>query len=442
MSPNRSYPLRLGVAEIDITPTKPVSMIGYIRPDPSQGMYHPLSAKALYLTDGATEAILLCADLCLFSSDVTTRFRKAMARAASVPPGNIILSASHTHTGPRISDTIIDETGSADPGYVATLATRLAAVAREAKLKARAGRVEFSRVRSRLGVNRRLVIDGQVHLNPNPEGAHDRAVDTRWFIGRDGRLVATLTTYGCHATVLSGQLLGGDYPGYFKDRMEARTGAPALWSAGCGANVRPAILRDDLTFGEGTLEDARAMGFAHADEVLAGRRGAFSVESAALRISRRWAWLPFQKPWTLRELKDVMSPRVVEQFGAKLASIHAKACRRRVARCETQVLSLNPAHHLVYWGGEICTEVGLGLKDLCPGQIVTPHGYANSMVGYVPAENMFPQGGYEVLRSGFYFGMPAPFVPNVQERLWHAALSLIESHRRSAGPARGPSAAR
>jgi hypothetical protein len=140
-----------------------------------------------------------------------------------------------------------------------------------------------------------------------------------------------------------------------------------------------------------------------------------------------------EKPWTDRQLRAVFDRPTVEQYGAGLKKLMAAIHSRKPAICEVQVLSLNPSHHLVYFGGEICTEVGIGLRDLCPGQIVTPHGCANSMPGYVASENMFPQEGYEVIFSRFGFGFSAPFKPNVQEYMWQAALRLIAAHRNAAG---------
>ena len=43
---------KAGVARVDTTPTKPVRMAGYAsRTSPSQGVAHPLAAKALALAD-------------------------------------------------------------------------------------------------------------------------------------------------------------------------------------------------------------------------------------------------------------------------------------------------------------------------------------------------------------------------------------------------------
>jgi neutral ceramidase len=434
MSKTSSKAWRFGAASVDITPTTPQFMIGYFRTKPSEGVYHPIYAKVLYMTDGEKEAVLVAADNLFFCDETTPSFRRAISAACGVPAGNIVMSATHTHCAPRICDhELPDGTGPSDPSYVASLQARMAEAALSAKRNARVGRVEFSRVRSRLGVNRRQMVDGKAAFAPNPEGAHDRAADTRWIMDRDGKMIATVTSYGCHPTVLGGQLTGADYPGYFKDRMERKVGGVALWSIGCAGNIRPWFTGTVAEFGGGTVAHAKQMGYAHAREVLGGRERALPVELGRLGISRRRVNLPMEKPWTDRRFRQLLDRPTIEQYGAGLQKMLDEIHRRKPAICEVQVLSLNPNHHLVYFGGEICTEIGIGLRDLCPGQIVTPHGCANSVPGYVAAENMFPQGGYEVVFSRFGFGFSALFKPNVQEYLWQAALQLIAANRKTAG---------
>ena len=427
-SKSKPAPWRFGAAGVDITPATPQYLTGYFRPEPSDGVYHPLHAKALYMTDGESEAAIIAADLCIFSADITARFRQAISSASGVPAENIVLCATHTHTGPRITDPAPnDASGHADPAYVDSLENSLADAVRAAKDRARPGRVEFSRVRSHLGVNRRQMRDGKAAFLPNPEGAHDRAVDTRWILNAQGRLIATLTSYGCHPTIMGGQEIGADYPGYFGDLMEERTGAPALWCCGCGANIRPWFSgRIDSWAGESVPASARKMSFAHAQEILAGRKQAFPIELGRLKVARRMVALPIQKPWTLKQVRAMQYDKMIAAFGRKFPQIVAQMQKRRSAPCEVQVLSLDNGHHLAYLGGEICTELGIALKDMCPGQIVTPHGFANSAVGYVAAEHMLPQGGHEVDGNCFFYGLPARLVPNAQDYLLRAALSMID----------------
>lgn len=423
---------KFGAASVDITPETPQFLMGYIRHSKSTGVYHPIYAKALYMTDGREEAALIAADIGGFFREVTARYRKAIRRACGLAPDHVVLSATHTHCAPTLTPKL-RMGGSSDPAYIAFLEDRLVEAVRRAKAAARPGRVEFSRVRSSWGVNRRPREADQM-MAVNPEGTHDRAVDTRWFLDNDGALIASATSYGCHPTAHKENLadsdrVGADYPGFFKDVMEKKTGAIALWSQGCGGSVRPWFSGNLDDFGGRTLEAARRMGEGHAKEVLAGRKGAMPVELGALRASHTTTQLPlremskkeaFDLNWPLRKkiyTKADIQRGLDENWDVKAIPF------------ETQVLSLNPRHHLVYWGGEVVSEIGYEFKNMTPGHIVTPHGYTNNVTSYIPSENMALMGGYEVERSHFFFGLPRPVTIDAQRHLWRAAWRLIEKHQ-------------
>ncbi len=421
-----------GAASADITPATPQFLVGMgWRTERSKGVYLPLRASALFLSDGRNRALLWSADVIAFPAPLVRRLREAAA-AAGVPGDHVVCCATHTHDAPRLSDDLV-MAGETDPRYVRRLARQLEALIPAAAGAAREGSVLFSRTRSSLGVNRRQLDPATrtARHAPNPEGAHDRAVDTRWFVDRRGRLIASLTTYGCHPTACGQYELGGDYPGFFRLRLEAATRAPALWCNGCGANVRPWFTGTLDGYGGGTPDAARQMGEAHAEEVLAGRRVAFPISLGSLRGSRAGIRLPLQKPWTWEDYRDRQFGAYAKTLGEdRVRSVYERALRRRSVPFETQVLSLSPDHHLVYWSGEVCTELGIAVKDYCPGQIVTPHGYANGVVGYIPPRHAFPQGGYEIERSCCYYGLPAPFQPDIEDRILRATLKLIAGHRR------------
>lgn len=426
-----------GAATVDITPSEPQYLIGMgWRTERSKGVYLPLAAGALYLSDGESEAALVSADLIAFPVPMVRRLRAAALRDAGIPGEHVVCCATHSHDTPRLSDDMA-MAGETDPRYVRWLERQVCSLIPAAKATARPGTMLFSRTRSGLGVNRRQLdaANALARHAPNPEGAHDRAVDTRWFVGVDGRLVASLTTYGCHPTACGQYELGGDYPGYFRRRLGRATHAPALWCNGCGANVRPWFTGSLQSYGGGSPEAARQMGEAHAREVLAVRRQAFPVSLGRLQVSRAVVRLPLQAPWTYEQYRDQQFGSYAKTLGEdRVRQVYEAAVRRRSVPFEIQVLSLRMDHHLTYWSGEVCTELGIALKDYCPGQIVTPHGYANGLVGYIPPRHAFPQGGYEVERSCCYFGLPAPFDPTIEDRIVAATLRLIARQRAAATP--------
>src|SRR6516225_9075500 len=86
--------LRVGAARVDITPP--------VNPEyPPSGKYEHehLYVRAIVLDNGLTRAALLNADLGNMPEDVWANASKQIADALQCPVENIIVSATHTHSG-------------------------------------------------------------------------------------------------------------------------------------------------------------------------------------------------------------------------------------------------------------------------------------------------------------------------------------------------------
>ena len=97
---------KAGVARVHTTPTAPVRMAGYAsRTSPSQGVAHPLAAKALALSDpNGTKVIIVSCDIISFRRPFTTRVTDRVKVKHGLPRENIVLFASHNHAGPSLAE--------------------------------------------------------------------------------------------------------------------------------------------------------------------------------------------------------------------------------------------------------------------------------------------------------------------------------------------------
>lgn len=104
------WPFSFGWALADITPSKPVALIGQLHKRISTGVRDPLTATVLALeTRGdAThreQAILVSCDLLFVERDVQRRLQERVkARLPDFDAHKLFLNATHTHTGPGFSD--------------------------------------------------------------------------------------------------------------------------------------------------------------------------------------------------------------------------------------------------------------------------------------------------------------------------------------------------
>ena len=99
-SPATPTELEIGVAVTDITPPTAYRMSGYFHERLSSGTHDPLRARAMVLRQGEARAALVFCDLIGISLDVSRRARKEAERRTGIPASNILIAATHSHTGP------------------------------------------------------------------------------------------------------------------------------------------------------------------------------------------------------------------------------------------------------------------------------------------------------------------------------------------------------
>src|SRR5437762_3595890 len=97
--------VEVGAAEIDITPPVGHRMAGYFDERFSTGTHDPLKAKAIVARQGNEQIALVFCDLVGFALNVTTNARAQASHITGIPVSNIVICATHTHTGPLFDDT-------------------------------------------------------------------------------------------------------------------------------------------------------------------------------------------------------------------------------------------------------------------------------------------------------------------------------------------------
>src|SRR5213595_1816785 len=96
-------PLKAGVAVVDITPPLGYRMAGYYSERRNTGTHDPLQAKAIVFMQGETKAALVECDIVSMPASVSSRARTLAERKTGIPAGHIVVSATHSHTGPLFS---------------------------------------------------------------------------------------------------------------------------------------------------------------------------------------------------------------------------------------------------------------------------------------------------------------------------------------------------
>jgi hypothetical protein len=218
-----SAPLRVGAARIDVTPDS-----GSL-PRNSQGILDPLYARAIVLESGTGRAALITLDAGSIPEAVWQSVTQELQKAFAIPPENVLLTATHTHSA---------------GGRRADLVARIVEAVGQARQKLVPARVGYGTGVSYINVNRNIIdpATNRWWEGPNYEGPSDKTVAVLKFETLTGRPIAVYYNYAVHA-VITGQLDqgSGDIPGaasrYIEDSLEGD--AVAVWSTGAAGDQNP-----------------------------------------------------------------------------------------------------------------------------------------------------------------------------------------------------------
>src|SRR5215475_3552071 len=248
ISPNTraadSGPLRAGAAKIDITPDANAI------PKPLTSILDHLYARAVFLDNGHSRAVLISVDLGGTNDETWEKLAKEISRQFDVPIPNILMSVTHDHNAifgggpPGLG-------GAPDPNLPAfrTKAENgvLEAV-RQAQSKLKPARIGAGEGMLYLNVNRDA-IDEQTRLwaqEPNLDYPSDKTLAVVKIEDLSGNLIAVYMNYAMHAIsmFLDGKV-SGDFPGAAERYIERLYGdkAVALWTSGAAGDQNPLYVR-------------------------------------------------------------------------------------------------------------------------------------------------------------------------------------------------------
>src|SRR5690554_2458856 len=102
--------IKAGAATVDITPSKSHFLHGYPFVERmSTGTHDPLLSSSLYVSYGQEQVLFISNDLIYLDKESITRVRRKISRKTGLPGHNIMIAATHTHSGPVTVDLVISE---------------------------------------------------------------------------------------------------------------------------------------------------------------------------------------------------------------------------------------------------------------------------------------------------------------------------------------------
>ena len=398
--------LRAGVATCDITPPLGCSMWGYsAREGVASKVNDPLLAKVLALAgdDGSIAIVTLDLGRC-FDADLREQIEK---RARDAGIANIIVAASHTHQGP---DMETREWPSKDAPWQDAAARKVGDAVVEAARSMQPAVIGFGTGEADLGHNRRKVLpDGSVRMfwrneKREPTSPVDKTVRVLRVDSADGKHLALLVNYACHAVVLGPDnlMLSADYVGAMRRGVESKWSGQAMFAQGACGDINPYV--DKTPLDKGGVEEMEKMGAALATEVL---RVADSIQAAPLAQSKvvvarrtfdlesRWQFSEATMQEQLKKYKPY-----VERMGEARVRAYIERMTKGITVPATAAV-IGDRYAFCAFPGEFFVEHQLTLARRSPLAATMFIGYADGMAGYFPTIQAATEGGYGAGYSTF-----------------------------------------
>jgi hypothetical protein len=416
-------PLEAGYGERIITPPVGTELAGYgfFLERRTETVLDDLRVRCLVLRQGETQIILISCDLIGFSVDSADALRQRVAGRWHIPPYQVMLACTHTHSGPATKPTL--GLGEMNPDYMSRLPGWIDDAVEDA-----AGDLRSCSIRAHeesieaIGFNRRnLKADS---IDPILQVAVFERPDLNIYIA----------SYACHPVMIGrGRDVTADWPGAMANAL-SREGHRAIVLQGCCGDVDPITSLYDEGHGSAQDLENHGMLLAQRAQWVALHAPVYPVDHIEA-IEKRIA-LPLAVWNDLQIAREAQS--FLERFGqfpgaerfAKewmRRAIHARAAYANHPYIDNVPIQAIRIGKLRILGlpGEPFTQLGTQIRQASPATWVI--GYANGTVGYFPTREAFSDPADYACYCAPRFITLFPFAESIEDILVKESLALLSS---------------
>lgn len=350
---------RAGVALRVVTPDPLLPVSGGV------GASHPvtrkagdLTVRALVLEANSVRVAIVSVDCLGFPAILGD---KARALVPEIPPENILIGATHTHSAPDCYGFPDSEgrTG-ADLPYLESMSRRVAEAVQDARAHLRPASVKIATGEAK----------GKIAFNYYAEQLYDPRCHVLQFLGDDGLAFATLVNYAIHPEVLGSDvgLCSPDLVGPLYDRIAERGGGLGVFLNSAQGGMVTADNRGPNGQDLRTWAECERIGRLLADEALRIVQAAPAQSGPPLFCTNRVVSFPIDSPLLLAVLKA--SP-----LGYQMNPPGHVATRLNLLNIgNAQILTIP---------GEALPNIGYYLKRKMQGEHNLLFGLTNDAFGYL-----------------------------------------------------------
>ncbi|MFO0821564.1 MAG: hypothetical protein U0792_00225 [Gemmataceae bacterium] len=417
--------LKAGAFAQDVTPEKfPISVNGGFADRQATKANDTLHARCLVLDDGKTKLALVVVDSCMLPRDLLDTAKASAEKKTGIPAGNILISATHTHTAPTATPVFQSDP---DPEYVTFLAAKIALGIEKAhanlvpaKLAVVVGQEPNQVFNRRWKMKDGAMLSDpfggmdKVKTNParqspdlvEPAGPTDPSVTVLSVRTADDKPLAVYSGYSLHYV---GDLpaLSADYFGVFAEvigqKLKAGPGFVGMLSNGTSGDI------NNINFREATAktkpgEKCRLVAEAVADAAMKALDKAEYRSDVQLRSANSVIELPVRKPKPedLKRAEEILEKAKGRELKGG-EEVYARETVKIQSYPDTVKVPLQ-AFRIGEFGiasipCEVFVEIGLAIKKNSPFKPTCVVSLANGYFGYLPTPEHHALGGYETWRA-------------------------------------------
>ncbi len=420
--------IKAGYARKIISPPKGIYLIGYgDRFWGNKGIHDDLTASALALEDGDHRIVIVACDL-LAINEFT------LQQVINGTNEKILVCCSHTHSGPIVYKH--QNSSKKNRLYVDFLVKQLVDAIHEAASDMQYASLNWGESVVNLAINRReRKPDGKIEIGKNPEGFIDRSVGIIQIKGQDGKPLANLINLSCHNVVLgpSNLLVSADWAGNMRKRIENDTGTPCLFIQGAAADLNP-----DHEWGDNDFDAVDQIGMSTASDVLSGFSDLNPIDCQTIKLAEKDIWLHLES-----QVKSTNPPKTYQKVLSKLTKL-PKFMVDPILNIrypwETVIKPLNGYWSIplktsvlrlgeVTWvslGAEVFNQIGWNIKNQTRSPYAFFSSLTNGCIGYLPTEEEYVLGGYEVDLAPYFYRLPGRLKADSAKNVILEIAELIE----------------
>jgi neutral ceramidase len=422
--------LRVGSAEIDITPALGTVIGVDMLPGFVKDIHDPLYAKCLVVENARERLAIIVVDVCIMHTDYMDSIKQKINEATGIEPTSILLAANHNHAS---GDVVGLLGGFADLAYYKSLAHSICTVVIQATKNLQVCKVGYMSTPIPEYVVCRRYIMQEGFEAPNPvtgkmdqvktnAGEHNKSKilgrasipDTELcalaFKNEEGQIIGILANYGLHyAADWPVDTITADYFGAFAKHVNNILGykTVSLMSNGASGDVNIWDFLEPDRLPKGDFEKSDLIGKELATKAIEGLSQSSFIKNTILESRFEIIKLGLRSilPEDLKRAKEAYLSEEFSDLGSKEDFVQRIYNREQVLLeeyAEIQEMYLQVFNivgiKIAALPGEFFAETGLKLKAEMKNAYFSIN-LCNSYGGYIPPKHEFEKGGYETWRA-------------------------------------------